>query len=167
MFFHFGAGGGDLGLCLQGETYNYRRLLVGEKALVGGLGRWLSRRLGEPVSLTESFRVLKVVVGEGLGFPSGRLIEIGCGEDAASGRVSLAQEVLLQAILDVLRPQLEFVESFVKGLNSREQGDLFAHGLLLSGGAVSLPLLRDCLSEMFEFPVSLHATAPDAVLVSA
>lgn len=167
MFFHFGAGGGDLGLCLQGETYSYRRLLVGEDALVLGLRRWLSGRLGDTVSVAESFRVLKVVIGEGLGFPGGRLIEIGCGEGATSGRVSLGQEVLLQTILDLARPQLEFVETFVKGLSPREQGDLFTHGLSLSGGAASLPLLRDCLSEVFEFPVVLHPSPAEAVLQGA
>lgn len=164
MFLHLGSGGADLGLCLQGETYRYHRLLVGEDALVVGLGRWLSRHLREPVSQAESFRVLKVVAGEGLDFAGGRLVEIGCGEETSAARVSIEQEVLLQTVLDLARPQFEEVESFVRTLGPRDQGDLFSHGLSLSGGAATLALWRDCLAETFEFPVHLHESPSEAVL---
>ncbi len=166
LFFHLGAGGADLGLCLQGETYRYHRLLVGEDALVVGLGRWLSRRLGEPVSQAESFRVLKVVAGKGLDFTGGQLVEVGCGEET-SARVSIEQEVLLQTVLDLARPGFEEVESFVRDLGPRDQGDLFSHGLSLSGGAVTLALWRDCLAETFEFPVHLHRSPSEALLHDA
>ena len=167
LYLHLGAGGADLGLCLQGETYRYSRLLVGEDALVVGLRSWLSGYLEETVTLAEAFRIFKVVVGEGLAFPSGRLVEVGCGEGAPSSRVSFEQEVLLQSILALARPQFEAVESFVRSLDAREQAELFRGGLQLSGGAVSLQLWRDVLTETFEFPVLLHGTPSLAVLSGA
>lgn len=167
LYLHLGAGGGDLGLCLQGETYRYSRLLVGEDTLVVGLRNWLSGQLGETASWAEALRVFRIVVGEGLAFPSGRLVEVGCGEGAPSSRVSFEQEVLLQSILALARPQFEAVESFVRALDPQEQAELFRGGLQLSGGAASLRLCRDVLTETFEFPVLLHETPALAVLTGS
>lgn len=167
MFLHLGSGGGDLGLCLQGETYRYHRLLVGEDDLVKGFARWLTGTVGELVSQDESYRVLKIVVAQGLAFPGGRLVEIGCGEEALSTRVSLEQEVLLQAILDLVRPVFEEVETFVRSLSPRDHSDLFFHGLSLSGGATTLALWRDSLLETFEFPIHLTQSPTEAVLRGA
>ena len=166
LFLHWGAGGGDLGACLQGETYRYRRLLVGEDRLVAQMRDWLLERTGHPVPRDEAYRLLRVVAGEGLAFPGGRLVEIGLEEGATPLRASLEQEVLLQAILDFLHPQIEAVEEFVRALSPEDQGELFRHGLLLSGGGMALRLLRDCLEESFEFPVAI-ADPPDGSVLSS
>jgi hypothetical protein len=165
LFLHWGAGGGDLGACLQGETYRYLRLLVGEQHLVWQLRGWLEASMGQPVASTEAYRVLRLVSEQGLAFPSGRLVEIGLGEGAPL-RTSLEQEVLLQAILGFLQPQLETVEDFVRALSPQDQGELFAHGLVLAGGGVLLKLLRDCLGEVLEIPVTLLDQPAQAVLAS-
>lgn len=166
LFLHWGAGGGDLGLCLQGETYRYERLLVGEDVLAGQLGGWLARELGHSVTPEEVYRVLRLVTAEGLAFPGGRLVEIGLGEEATPLRASLEQEVLLQAILGFLHPQIEAIEEFVRTLRAEDQGELFEHGLRLSGGAATLRLLCDCLREAFEFPVSILDRPAESVLAS-
>lgn len=166
LYLHWGAGGGDLGACLQGEVYRYQRLLVGEDQLVLQLRDWLHSTTERPVVRDEAYRLLRVVSDEGLAFPGGRLVEIGLGEEATPLRVSLQQEVLLQAVLSFQQPHLEAVEGFVRALSPQDQADLFEHGLRLSGGGVTLRLLRDCLRELFEFPVSLADPASLAVLTS-
>lgn len=166
LFLHWGAGGGDLGICLQGETYRYCRMLVGEGHLVLGLQDWIQRLVGQQVARDEAYRVLRVVTEHGLTFPGGRLVEIGLGEEAAPLHTSLEQEVLLQAILSSLQPQLEVVEEFVRGLSPQDQGELFQHGLTLAGGGVILKLLHDCLGEMFEFPVQRLDNPAQSVLAS-
>jgi hypothetical protein len=166
LFLHWGAGGGDLGICLQGETYRYQRLLVGEDGIVLQLRDWLLEQTGHPVRRDEAYRLLRLASAEGLAFPGGRLVEIGLGEGATPMRSSLEQEVLLQAILTFLHPQLEAVEEFVRGLCAQDQAELFGHGLLLSGGGVTLRLLRECLEEAFEFPVTLLDGPETAVLSS-
>jgi hypothetical protein len=166
LFLHWGAGGGDLGVCLQGETYRYRRVLVGEEVLVASLRDWLSRQLGGSVAQGEAYRVLRLVTAEGLDFPGGRLVEIAWGPESAKLRASLEQEVLLQSVLSFLQPQLEVVEEFVRSLSAQDQGELFRHGLALSGGGVALKLLMDCLRELFELPVKILDQPALAVLLS-
>jgi hypothetical protein len=166
LFLHWGAGGGDLGVCLQGETYRYRRLLVGEDHLVVQLRDWIERTVGQPVDRDEAYRVLRLVTAAGLAFPGGQLVEIGLGENATPLRASLEQEVLLQAILSFIQPQLEAIEEFVRGLSALDQGELFVHGLALAGGGVTLRLLHDCLLEVFEFPVRTLENPAQAVLAS-
>ncbi len=166
LYLHWGAGGGDLGACLQGETYRYQRLLVGEDQLVVQLRDWLHARTGSPVPRDEAYRLLRLAGDEGLAFPGGRLVEIGLGGDSTPLRASLEQEVLLQAILSFQQPHLEAVEGFVRALSPQDQAELFEHGLRLSGGGVTLRLLRDCLAELFEFPVALAEPPETAVLSS-
>ena len=166
LFLHWGAGGGDLGLCLQGETYRYQRLLVGEDLLGVQLGDWLREKIGHTVAPEEVHRLLRVVTAQGLAFPGGRLVEIGLGEDATPLRASLEQEVLLQVILSLLHPQIETIEEFVRGMCAEDQGELFEHGLRLSGGGVLLRLVADCLREIFEFPVTLLDPPAAAILAS-
>lgn len=166
LYLHWGAGGGDLGLSLQGETFRYQRLLVGEEQLVTQLQGWLRETLSHSVACEEAFRVLRVATADGLAFPDGRLVEIGLGEKTTSSRASLEQEVLLQAILSFLTPQIETIEEFVRALGAEDQGELFEHGLRLSGGGVTLRLLCECLREAFEFPVSIIEQPSTSVLAS-
>ena len=166
LFLHWGTGGGDLGVCLQGETYRYQRLLVGEDILAVQLRDWIGQKIGQPVLKDEVYRLLRVVSATGLAFPGGRLVEIGVGGHASPLRVSLEQEVLLQAILSFMHPQLELIEGFVRGLSADDQAALFGHGLQLSGGGVVLKLLGDCLQEIFEFPVVVLESPGHSVLSS-
>lgn len=166
LFLHWGSSGADLGACLQGETYRYQRLLVGEDFLVRQLQDFLTAETGQPAASDEAYRLLRIVTADGLTFPGGRLVEIGWGGETSPWRASLEQEVLLQAILNFLQPQFEAIESFVRTLSPQDHRDLFEQGLWLSGAGVTLQLLRDCLQESFEFPVRLLPKPADAVLAS-
>lgn len=166
LFLHWGAGGADLGACLQGETYRYQRLPVGEDQLVKQLRDWLTAKSGQPLPRDEAYRLLRLVASVGLTFPGGRLVEIDWGEQASPWRASLEQEVLLQVVLKLIQPQLEAVEEFVRSLSAADHSDLFRHGLRLSGGGIALTLLHDCLKESFEFPVHLEETPDTSILLS-
>lgn len=166
-YLHWGASGGDLGLCVYNETYAYRRLVWGESFLVQGLRKWFKETMGGLVSELEAYRVLKIIGGLGLTSCAGSLLEVSLAEQGSAEKLSVEQERVHRAILELMQPLLESVEGFIRGLSAEEQGQLFQQGLKLSGSSATLKLLSDYLEEIFEFPVAMRARPDEAVLSEA
>lgn len=166
LFLHWGASGGDLGACLQNETYAYRRLLSGEQTILDGLGSWLEERLEQPIGRDEAERVGRLIGAEGLCVPPGRLVEVRLEGPDSPLRAALDHEELMQAVLGLLAPLVESVLDFVGSLSPQDHCDLFSTGLRLSGGSGLLKLFRDCLRQELEIPVNLAGRPEWAVLES-
>lgn len=166
-YLHWGASGGDLGLCVHNETYAYRRLVWGESFLVQGLMKWFKEVMGSLVSELEAYRILKIVGELGLASCAGSLLEVSLIEQGSAEKLSVEQEQVQRAILELMQPLLESVEGFIKDLSAEEQGQLFQQGLKLSGSLATLKLLNDYLEEIFEFPVATRTRPEEAVLLEA
>lgn len=157
VLLHWGAGGGDLGACLQQELLSYKRLKFGEG--------WLIERYPDTQQgLTERrevTRILEVLANTGLGLESGQMIEV-C--DSQGEHHSLLLETELERALSLLNPVISEVLQFLRGLSAEDQAELFQGGLTLSGGAHLLPLLREALQGLLEIPVLLAPSPARAVL---
>lgn len=160
LFCHWGAGGGDLGLCLGSELIRYRRIELGESWVLGRYCDDVQRRRRKSMELAEIRRLLSTLAGAGVGLEEGRLIEVTVQGERYSW--SLAEE--LQAVLSLLGPIVEAILGFLGSLEPRDQAELFQTGLQLSGGASLLPLLQETLQQLLEIPVSMAHEPAVAVL---
>ena len=164
LFLHWGSSGGDLGVCLHGETYGFQRMQVGESCVLEHFRNWLSSLVKNPVTIEESHRILRVVAQNGLSFPAGRLVEVSLGSGPESKRLSLRQDLLFEGALNQLMPQIDGLEDFVRDLPLDDHRALFKAGLTLTGEASVLPIIRDSLQQTFEFPVQHWTESPYPVL---